>query len=164
MKQEYLGPQSANYAQDSCRTLCWLPISHHPEKARQWETEKDLEPNTSHNTLLSTGTFSTLQTTYTQYQFSGERSQRMCHVDRTIGWLNFSFFNLLLCCQTQLQCKVLAAGRRFHFSNLSSYFLFPSYPLHHFIFIHSTCRHVTYCIFYFPVYCPLSPPKHTLRM
>lgn len=55
----------------------------------------------------------------------GKMSKNTCHVDRTIAWLNFSFFNLLLCCQTQLQCKVLAAGGRFHFSNSCfCYFLF----------------------------------------
>lgn len=49
----------------------------------------------------------------------GKKSKNMCHVDRTISWLTFSFFNLFLCHQTQHQGTVLAAFRTFDiFSSL----------------------------------------------
>lgn len=87
-------------------SLCSLPISHHPGKARQWERGTDLEPNASlSDPPLHWPTFylsNHIHPTSIQW---GKKSKNTCHVDRTIGWLNFSFFSLLLCSQTQLHEK-----------------------------------------------------------
>ena len=66
---------------------------------------------------------------------------------------------------SSFKCRLLSKTSHDHpIENYHLHIHPTAYPLPCFIFIHCTCRHVTYCIFYFPVYFPLCPQKHTLRM